>query len=222
LNIGENIKKYRLLRKFSIKDLAREIAVSESTISRYESGKREPNMETLKKICINLGITINDLLELDIVLSKKIIDYLEIPILKAVGPMDTLEVLSEDLNIDYSLLEKCINQNEELPLEVQKELLQCLSDVDYPSFLDFIERYKNQIKKSDELDKYVTELFVMKIHDMDKNSLELLKSYILLVFDKKVSKILTDDTLRKLQKETTKFLEFKLYEIETAQEKEGE
>lgn len=50
MNIGENIKKYRTFRNFTRKDLATKLQVSESTISRYENNKREPNMETLKKI----------------------------------------------------------------------------------------------------------------------------------------------------------------------------
>ncbi len=61
MNIGDNIKLLREKRGLSRKDLAMEIGVSEATISRYENGKREPNMDTLKNICITLGITMNDL-----------------------------------------------------------------------------------------------------------------------------------------------------------------
>ncbi|WWU64686.1 helix-turn-helix transcriptional regulator [Clostridium baratii] len=50
MNIGENIKKIRIKKGISRKKLAKELNVSEPTISRYENNKREPNLETLKKI----------------------------------------------------------------------------------------------------------------------------------------------------------------------------
>ena len=62
MNIGENVKKYRLLKNLTRKDLANGLEVSESTISRYENGKREPNMDTLKKISEILEVPLNELL----------------------------------------------------------------------------------------------------------------------------------------------------------------
>ncbi|ETI88401.1 MAG: Transcriptional regulator, MerR family [Clostridium butyricum DORA_1] len=56
MNVGDNIKKYRIFRDFTRRDLANELQVSESTISRYENNKREPNINTLNKIAKILGI----------------------------------------------------------------------------------------------------------------------------------------------------------------------
>lgn len=63
MTIGENIKKYRNFRNFTRKQLAQELEVSESTISRYENNKREPNMETIRKISSILGIPVTFLMD---------------------------------------------------------------------------------------------------------------------------------------------------------------
>lgn len=62
MNIGENIKKIRLEKGLTRQELAKALKVSDSTISRYENNKREPNMETLNKIAEILDIDILDLL----------------------------------------------------------------------------------------------------------------------------------------------------------------
>lgn len=213
MGIHENIKKYRKLNDLTQKELAEKIGVSTITIQNYENSRRTPNYETLTKIANALHISINDLFLSDINLSKKILDYLEDPIIKSVGPYDTLEVISEDFNIDYKLLESCINENNELPEEVQEILLEFLSKIDYPSFLDFIERYTAEIKKSDRLDKFISELFVAGINDIDKKALEILKSYILLAYGKIILELMDNDVLLELQKEIQKFIDFKLHGV---------
>jgi Predicted transcription factor, homolog of eukaryotic MBF1 len=67
MNIGKNIKNFRKNKKLTQKQLADIIGVSVVTIQNYENGRREPNMETLKKIASALDIKLNDLLldELD-------------------------------------------------------------------------------------------------------------------------------------------------------------
>lgn len=62
MNIGMNIKKIREEKKISMSYLADKLKISKSTISRYESGKREPNLETLNKIAKALGVPIEELL----------------------------------------------------------------------------------------------------------------------------------------------------------------
>lgn len=61
MSIGENIKKIREEKKMSMSYLADKLKISKSTISRYESGQREPNIETLNKIAKALDVTINDI-----------------------------------------------------------------------------------------------------------------------------------------------------------------
>ncbi|WP_346894038.1 helix-turn-helix transcriptional regulator [Clostridium sp. UBA871] len=210
--IGDNIKRLRIYNGWTQNDLANKSGVSRVSIGNYERNDRTPPADILNKISIALGVSVNDLLENDLNFSKKIIDSMEIPILKSVGFGDTLEIISEDLNIEYKLLESCVYENNELPIDIQEKLLEAFSCLDFPSFLKFIEKYKDVIQKSDRLDKFISELFVKNIYDIDQKSLEILKSYILLVFSKDITNSLDDNMLEDLQKELRKFIEFKLYE----------
>lgn len=63
MNIGENIKQFRKNKKITQKELAEKIGVTDSAITKYEKGDREPNIETLNKIATALGVTINDLVK---------------------------------------------------------------------------------------------------------------------------------------------------------------
>ena len=63
-NFNENLKKARLESGLSQKELSENIGVAKSTYSLYESGKREPNVNTIKKVgthqrvCANFSICI--------------------------------------------------------------------------------------------------------------------------------------------------------------------
>lgn len=61
---NENLKKARLERGYSQKEVAENIGVAKSTYSLYESGNREPNVETIKKIADFLEISSDRLLGL--------------------------------------------------------------------------------------------------------------------------------------------------------------
>lgn len=64
-NFNENLKEARLKSGISQKDLAENIGVAKSTYSLYESGKREPNMDTIKKIASSLNVSADTLLGID-------------------------------------------------------------------------------------------------------------------------------------------------------------
>ena len=217
--IGDNIKRLRNYKGWTQNDLAHKSGVSRVSIGNYERNDRTPPADILNKISIALGVSVNELLENELNFSKKIIDSMEVPILKNVGFGDTLEILSEDLNIEYKLLESCVYNNNELPIDIQETLLEAFSHLDFPSFLSFIEKYKDVIQKSDRLDRFISNLFVNSICDIDKKSLEILKSYILLVFSKDITNLLDNNMLEDLQKEIRKFIEFKLYEYKNKNEK---
>ena len=52
----ENLRKARLAKKLSQKELADELGVTTATISRYESGERKLPVETAKRIAEILGV----------------------------------------------------------------------------------------------------------------------------------------------------------------------
>lgn len=60
--IGENIKKLRKASGHTQKELAEKLGYTLKSISAYETGINEPDMETLSKIADIYGITVDDLL----------------------------------------------------------------------------------------------------------------------------------------------------------------
>lgn len=62
-NLGNKIKLLREAKMMSISKLSKESTVGKSTISEIETGKASnPKIETLSKLAIVLGVTVNELL----------------------------------------------------------------------------------------------------------------------------------------------------------------
>lgn len=78
MNIGSKIKKYRELQKMTQKDIAEILGVEPGTISKYESGIIEPNIDSIKKLAEIFNITIDELLK-----DEKKIDVSKINLLDA-------------------------------------------------------------------------------------------------------------------------------------------
>ena len=62
---NENLKFARERKGISQKDLAEIIGVAKSTYSLYESGNREPNVQTIKKIADALNVSADELFGID-------------------------------------------------------------------------------------------------------------------------------------------------------------
>ncbi len=62
MNIGENIRILREFKDLSRNELASKLNVNVSTISRYESGAREPNLNTVNEISNILEVEIDTIL----------------------------------------------------------------------------------------------------------------------------------------------------------------
>lgn len=63
MNIGERIKEARLNTKMTQDDLAKELNVSRSTVANWESGRNNPDVESLIKIADILKVHIKSLLK---------------------------------------------------------------------------------------------------------------------------------------------------------------
>lgn len=61
-NFNENLRAAREKNGLSQKDMAESIGVAKSTYSLYESGNREPNVQTIKKIANTLNVSADELL----------------------------------------------------------------------------------------------------------------------------------------------------------------
>lgn len=62
---NENLKTARERKGISQKEIAENIGVAKSTYSLYESGNREPNVQTIKKIADFLNISADELLGIE-------------------------------------------------------------------------------------------------------------------------------------------------------------
>lgn len=62
MSVGKSIRYYREQKDVSQQWLADAIGVSKMTVSNFESDKRYPNVEMVKKICEALGITLGKLM----------------------------------------------------------------------------------------------------------------------------------------------------------------
>lgn len=61
-NIGQNIKKYRIIKEYSQEKLGQMIGVTSQAISSWENNRTEPNMGTVELLSIALGCRKTDLL----------------------------------------------------------------------------------------------------------------------------------------------------------------
>lgn len=61
MTIGENIKRIRAEKRITQKQLADALGVSQAMVAQYESDKRNPKMETIKKIADALEVSIDEL-----------------------------------------------------------------------------------------------------------------------------------------------------------------
>ena len=59
--VGDNIKKYRILRGLKQSDLADRIGISQKTISSWELGRTEPSMGAIEKLASVLVCRKSDL-----------------------------------------------------------------------------------------------------------------------------------------------------------------
>ena len=65
MKLGDKIKKYRELNKMTQRDIAEILEVEPGTVSKYESGMLEPNIESIKRLSETFGITIDELIKED-------------------------------------------------------------------------------------------------------------------------------------------------------------
>ena len=62
-SFGEKLKKVLAERKITQKELAKELNIAPTTLNGYISNKREPDLETVKKLARILNVTTDHLLE---------------------------------------------------------------------------------------------------------------------------------------------------------------
>ena len=66
LKIGEKIKAARIKTGLSQREMAKRLGLSNSAYSNYENSYSEPSVEIMENFCKEAGITLPELLELDL------------------------------------------------------------------------------------------------------------------------------------------------------------
>ncbi len=59
---GENIRKYREQKKASQEEMAQALNVTRQTVSSWETGRTEPDLDTLHRIAQYLEVTVEELI----------------------------------------------------------------------------------------------------------------------------------------------------------------
>ena len=77
MNIGDKIKKLRINKGLTQKQLGDLCGIADSAIRRYESGKVTPKLNTLKKLSYALDISINELADYETIQILTEIDEFE-------------------------------------------------------------------------------------------------------------------------------------------------
>lgn len=78
MSVGNKIKEYRESNQMTQKDIAEILDVEPGTISKYESGMIEPNIESLKRLAETFNITIDELIKDEEKLDVSKINVLEV------------------------------------------------------------------------------------------------------------------------------------------------
>lgn len=103
--IGSNIRKERLAKNITLKDLSDKLNMSYATVQKYEIGKIEPSIIMLFDIAEALNVNISQILKIDIEL-----DISE-------------SELKQNINYIKNILEQILTYNEVLNLTKYKQFL---------------------------------------------------------------------------------------------------
>ena len=96
MSFSNSLRKLRKSRRITQAQLASELGLSKSTISMYECGKREPEIEVLKKLAAFFGVDMNELTgqSSEVCRDPEIADLLDA--LRSRAEMRTLFLITKD------------------------------------------------------------------------------------------------------------------------------
>lgn len=146
MNIGHNLKKIRKSKRLTQEKLSEITQISIASIQRYESGKRQPNIQTINKIAEALGVPVSEILGSNATtnnIGTKIVSAQTINNISH-------EELAERTGIDEKYL-RIIKSNQVNP--TNEELNKIASVLDYPLSY-FTENLSENINNEIIKDKY--------------------------------------------------------------------
>lgn len=112
------IKQARQIRKMRQQDLANRIGVGQSTLSHWENGIYEPDIEAIRKMCAVLDVSVDYLLGLSQI-SESPSESVTIPVLGSIPAGIPLEAIEDILDWEEIPASMCYGGKEYFALEVR-------------------------------------------------------------------------------------------------------
>lgn len=196
-NIGNRIKELRLLKKMNQKDFAKQIGVTQASLSSYENEIKQPSLDVLSRIAGEFNVSL---------------DWL-------CSNSDTHHFVTGTDIIDF-LLE--LNELHGLDFQIESEITHDISEkYNYKSTLTFEESRKRKDSFDKKFDKSDLTDFLKEYSDLIKklNSLDdedIKKNYFEMWLEKKrehyshYTVVYKDDKRKELTEELLNQIEFKL------------
>lgn len=107
---GKKLRRLRLLRNFTQKELAVKSGITDAAIRNYELGNRSPNKEQLKKVAEALNCDISALVNHEAISRYEIMQILfdyekEIKLIPVFDENNSIKLISLDFNVNEFLME---------------------------------------------------------------------------------------------------------------------
>ena len=142
MDVGTRIKTLREDKKMTQKELAQLLNVKQTAVSYWETGKREPDLDTIKAICTIFEVTYNKLLDdnWENYIEEVLEDFNE-------NPMGTSSVPFVDYNssFDYSFKKRIVSYYNMLNDLGKKKVDEYIKDL-----IDTKKYHHKESKKEDE------------------------------------------------------------------------
>ena len=125
--IGDNIRRFRLLNKYSQEQLARKLNITQGSVSQWEKGRTSPDTQTLIQLARLFNVSLNDLTD-----DKPFRELDSIRVIRNAVP-----IIGEIACGSPITAEENIEGYTDLPENVRADFaLRCKGDSMTPTFLD--------------------------------------------------------------------------------------
>lgn len=108
MTVGEKIKQLRKDKGLQQKAVATDVGLDQSNYNKVENGKREPSVEVLQKLSVILGVTVDELLNLDENKQPTPVTVEDKTVSEKIRLVEQLE--EEDKNVIYKMLDTMLTK----------------------------------------------------------------------------------------------------------------
>lgn len=159
MKVGENIRKIRIERGLTQKELGEKCGIADSAIRRYELGRANPKLETLEKLANALNCDITDLADSE----SRLSNYIDLSILseKQITSLLTFETNTQKKQADTFKRIKKYNEEIENIFFYKQKLLSYFDELNQNGKQKAIE----QLEMLTKIPEYTIEHTIEYTHD---------------------------------------------------------